>query len=156
MNTTFRKANELDRRSFLARTAQSMLGVGLLPVTEQMFSGKVFAAGEGSATAKQVPTARNVIMLYMTGGQSHLDTWDPKPKNKEVMGATKAIPTSADGVMISEYLPRTAKFMHHACVKGLLQITRAMADLPHPDRAFWTPDPVFAELIKNGRTFDDR
>ncbi|MCP5556320.1 MAG: DUF1501 domain-containing protein [Verrucomicrobiaceae bacterium] len=116
MNTTFRKANELDRRSFLARTAQSMLGVGLLPVTEQMFSGKVFAAGEGSATAKQVPTARNVIMLYMTGGQSHLDTWDPKPKNKEVMGATKAIPTSADGVMISEYLPRTAKFMHHACV----------------------------------------
>jgi hypothetical protein len=52
----------------------------------------------------------------MSGGQSHLDTWDPKPENKEVMGATKAINTSADGVQISEYLPHVAKHMHHACV----------------------------------------
>lgn len=59
--------------------------------------------------------------------------------------------------ILTGLLPRwSGGVMHHACVKGLLQITRAMADLPHPDRAFWTPDPVFAELIKNGRTFDDR
>jgi len=82
---------------------------------EHLFSNRAFAAGEGSATAKQVATARNVIYLYMSGGQSHLDTWDPKPDNKEVMGATKAIKTSADGVQISEYLPRMAKQMHHAC-----------------------------------------
>ena len=63
-----------------------------------------------------MPTARNVIFLYMTGGQSHLDTWDPKPENKEVMGPTKAISTSTDGVQIGEYLPRMAKQMHHACV----------------------------------------
>jgi Protein of unknown function (DUF1501) len=85
-------------------------------VAATMFSGQAFAVGEGSATAKQVPTARNVIFLYMTGGQSHLDTWDPKPENKTVMGATKAIKTSADGVLIGEYLPRVAKQMHHACV----------------------------------------
>ena len=108
--------NDLDRRHFLAGMAKSMLGVGMLPVAENMFSQKAFAVGEGSATAKQVATARNVIMLYMSGGQSHLDTWDPKPENKTVMGATKAIKTSADGVQISEYLPRVAKQMHHACV----------------------------------------
>ncbi len=63
----------------MANTAKSMLGVGLMPAGAHLFSGKAFAAGEGAATAKQVPTARNVIFLYMTGGQSHLDTWDPKP-----------------------------------------------------------------------------
>ena len=108
--------NDLNRRQLLAGMAKSMLGVGLLPVAENMFGGKAFAVGEGSATAKQVATARNVIMLYMSGGQSHLDTWDPKPENKTVMGATKTIKTSADGVMLGEYLPRTAKLMHHGCV----------------------------------------
>lgn len=112
----FHKANDLDRRQFMAGAAKSLLGVGLLPVTEHLFSGRAFAVGEGSATAKQIPTARNVIFLYMTGGQSHLDTWDPKPDNKDVMGPTKAIKSSADGVLVGEYLPRTAKLMHHACV----------------------------------------
>jgi hypothetical protein len=107
---------DLSRRTVMSRLAQSCLGVGLLPSMEHLFSNKVFAAGEGSATARQVSIARNVIYLYMSGGQSHLDTWDPKPENKEVMGATKAIKTSADGVQISEYLPRVAKQMHHACV----------------------------------------
>lgn len=112
----FHKIDDLNRRRFMSGAAKSLLGVGLLPVTEHMFSGKAFAVGEGSATAKQIPTARNVIFLYMTGGQSHLDTWDPKPDNKEVMGPAKAIKTSADGVLLGEYLPRMAKQMHHACV----------------------------------------
>jgi hypothetical protein len=103
--------SDLDRRRFMANTAKSLLGVGLLPA-----GARLFAAGEGASTAAQVPTARNVIFLYMTGGQSHLDTWDPKPNNKEVMGPVKAIKTSADGVLVSEYLPRMAKQMHHACV----------------------------------------
>lgn len=109
-------SNELSRRSVMAGAAKSLLGVSLLPSMEHLFSSKALAAGEGSSTAKQVPTARNVIYLYMTGGQSHLDTWDPKPGNTEVMGPTKAIKTSADGVQIGEYLPRMAKQMHHACV----------------------------------------
>lgn len=109
-------SSELSRRRLMTHAAKSMLGVGLLPSLEHLFSSKALAVGEGSAAARQIPTARNVIFLYMTGGQSHLDTWDPKPDNKEVMGATKAIKTSADGVLISEYLPRMAKEMHQACV----------------------------------------
>lgn len=45
--------------------------------------------------------------------------------------------------------------MHAAGNGGLLATTRAMQTLDHPDRDLWTPDPVFAELIKYGRTFDD-
>jgi hypothetical protein len=117
----FSSSEDLNRRRFMAQIARTTLGVGLLPTTG-LFSGKVFAedpnrpfaAGQGTSIAKQAATARNVIFLYMTGGMSHLDTWDVKPDNKDVMGPTKAISTSADGVQISEYLPRMADKMHHA------------------------------------------
>ena len=37
----------------------------------------------------------------------------------------------------------------------LLALRRAMEGFDHPDRAFWAPEPIFAELAKNGRSFDD-
>jgi hypothetical protein len=114
-------SSDLDRRRFMAQIARTTLGVGLLPASG-LFSNRLFAedpnrpfaAGQGTSTARQAATARNVIFLYMTGGMSHLDTWDVKPENKDVMGPTKAIGTSADGVQISEYLPRMADQMHRA------------------------------------------
>ncbi|MCR8550290.1 enoyl-CoA hydratase-related protein [Salipiger sp. P9] len=45
--------------------------------------------------------------------------------------------------------------MHLAGVMGLLSVRRALEGFDHPDRAFWTPEPQFAEQIKNGGGFDD-
>lgn len=45
--------------------------------------------------------------------------------------------------------------MHAAGHGGLLKTTRAMGAVDHPDQDLWTPDPIFAELIKYGRSFDD-
>lgn len=114
------RGDDLSRRSFVARTASSLLGVGLLP---EVFTPKAQAAFENSSKLKQVATARNVIYLYMSGGQTHLDTWDPK-EGVETAGPTKPIKTTADGVRISEYLPLTAKQMHHACVINSLSSTQ--------------------------------
>ncbi len=108
------------RRHFLARAASSLLGVGLLPSLDHFFSGSAFAAGASSL--RQVPTAKRVIYLYMQGGMSHLDTLDPKPGADQ--GPTRAIPTSADGVRISEHLPRLARLMHHACIVRSLSSTQ--------------------------------
>lgn len=44
--------------------------------------------------------------------------------------------------------------MHAVGAQGLLGTTRAMEALDHPDGDLWTPDTVFAELIKYGRSFD--
>ncbi|MDB6072573.1 MAG: hypothetical protein JWO89_213 [Verrucomicrobiaceae bacterium] len=106
------RRGEISRREFAAKTASSLLGVGLLG---NYMTGKSYAAFEGSSKLKQVATAKNVIYLYMSGGQSHMDTWDPK-EGVETAGPTKPIKTSADGVRISEYLPLTAQQMHHAAV----------------------------------------
>lgn len=99
-------SDPLSRRTFVTKAAQSFLGVTAL----SQLSPKAFAVpGENTSPLKQVPTARNVIYLYMTGGMSHLDTWDPKPDNAEVMGLTKTINTKVDGIRLSENLPLLAR-----------------------------------------------
>jgi hypothetical protein len=62
--------------------------------------------------------AKSVILLYMNGGPSHIDTWDPKAG--KVAGPNKAIKTSAPGVMISEHMPLlAAKANKLAIVRGM-------------------------------------
>lgn len=56
--------------------------------------------------------ARSLITLWMAGGPSHLDTWDPHPETKHG-GPVKSLKTSATGVDIAESLPRMAEQMHH-------------------------------------------
>jgi hypothetical protein len=104
--------SDLTRRGFISNAAKTFLGVGLLPAAHQ--SGAL-AAGAGASPYKQVASAKNVIYLYMNGGMSHLDTFDPKPGH-DCMGPTKAIKTNADGIQISEYLPRMAGQMDKAAV----------------------------------------
>ena len=72
--------------------------------------------GQNQLSAKPhfTPKAKSVIFCYMSGGVSHIDTFDPKPENADVMGETNAIATSADGIQIGHWLPETAKQMHNA------------------------------------------
>jgi len=125
MNTALQsqllRGSDLSRRSFVARTASSLLGVGLLP---QFMTGRAGAAPfEDASKLRQIATAKNVIYLYMSGGQSHMDTWDPK-EGVETAGPVKPIKTSAEGLRISEYLPLMAKQMHHATVINSLSSTQ--------------------------------
>ncbi len=72
--------------------------------------------GERRARAAAPPArAKACILLWMNGGPSHLDTWDPTP-GTAVGGKFKAIPTRADGLTISEHLPRVADVAQHLAV----------------------------------------
>jgi hypothetical protein len=106
MKDHLHQSDELTRRRFAQGAASTFLGVGLLPSTN------LLGAGADASTAKQIATAKQVIFLYMSGGMTHLDTFDLKP-GAETQGPTKAIDTTADGLQISEYLPKLAKQGHH-------------------------------------------
>ena len=106
MKDILHRSDELTRRAFMTKTASTFLGVGLMP---GIVGGEAFAQAAATA-AKSRPTARNVIYLYMSGGMTHLDTFDPKP-GAETQGPVEAIRTKADDVMISEYLPGLASQM---------------------------------------------
>ena len=57
------------------------------------------------------------ILVFLNGGPSHLDMWDPKPEAPaDIRGEFNAIDTSLPGVQFSEHLPRMAKYMHRGAV----------------------------------------
>ncbi|MCB1078340.1 MAG: DUF1501 domain-containing protein, partial [Verrucomicrobiae bacterium] len=59
--------------------------------------------------------AKSVILLWMQGGASQLDTFDPHPDSAISFGA-KAIPTALPGVQIGSGLPLTAELMNEMTV----------------------------------------
>jgi hypothetical protein len=101
-----RTCEGLTRRQLLKVGAVSFLGLGL---TE-------FLALKAGADAPQRPKSKgatrdvSVILLWMAGGPSHVDTFDPKPNAPEtIRGPFEAIKTVAPGMMLSEHLPKLAK-----------------------------------------------
>lgn len=55
---------------------------------------------------------KSVILLWMCGGPSHIDTWDPKPEApSEIRGPFSTIPTKLPGVRLSEHYPKQAAMM---------------------------------------------
>jgi len=104
------RADELDRRNFLCRSVVAALGVSLIPG----LSADEPVLATAAATPVRPRTAKRLIYLYMSGGMSHLDTFDPKPGTPEG-GPVKAIAAGSDGLMLSEYLPELAKHGRH-CV----------------------------------------
>ncbi|MCG8602920.1 MAG: DUF1501 domain-containing protein [Verrucomicrobiales bacterium] len=95
---------DLSRRHFVGRAAKSFLGVSALAALPD----SVFSAGSGASALQQVATAKRVIYLYMNGGMSHLDTFDPK-KDREVMGPVEQLRTRADDIVLSDNLPLLAQ-----------------------------------------------
>ena len=62
--------------------------------------------------------ARHVIVLWMNGGPSHIDTWDPK--QGKTAGPHKAIKTSVRSLSISEHLPQLAQVANKlAVIRGM-------------------------------------
>jgi len=112
MKSDLKTLDELSRREFVASAAKACLGVGLLPLAGSYVHTPVNALEPGTRPA----AARHVIYLNMSGAMSHLDTFGTNPDAPEIQGPTKSIPTSADGVTISENLPLTAKHMHNSAI----------------------------------------
>lgn len=91
----------------------------------QLFSASALASLLGvprdarAADARPAPKAKALIVLWMNGGPSHVDTWDPKP-NTRAGGPHKAIKTATPGLSVSEHLPELARLSGKlAVVRGL-------------------------------------
>jgi len=63
--------------------------------------------------ARPIAPATSCILIWLDGGPSHLDTFDPKPDApSEIRSPFKDIPTSIPGVHLCEHLPRTARCLN--------------------------------------------
>src|SRR5262245_25710820 len=130
------RSRPLGRRQFLAGTAAGLAagGLGLRPALS-------LAAELGGASAlaprpSHFPArAQNLIFVFLTGGFSHLDTFDPKPKLSADDGKKVAAPSlritetlpllgspyafarhGASGLWVSELFPELATLADELCV----------------------------------------
>lgn len=99
----------LTRRNFVQA---GMLGLGGLALPQfcaaRAADRPPLRAGSGGTS---------VILLWMSGGPGHHETWDPKPDAvAEYRGPFGAIDTSLPGVQFSETLPRSSQWMHELAI----------------------------------------
>lgn len=100
------------RRDVLKVGALSLLGLSL---------PELLQARSAAAAANGPFKDKNCILLFMNGGPSHIDTWDPKPDApSEVRGEFNPLATNVDGIQISEHLPNMARVADkYAIVRSL-------------------------------------
>jgi hypothetical protein len=98
----------IDRRGFLTQATAGAAG---------------FAASMTALNALQQPALaselkkqnKRVILLWLAGGASQMETWDPKP-GAATGGPFRAIPTAVPGIHISELMPKMAQRIGHTCI----------------------------------------
>ncbi|MGE3315275.1 MAG: DUF1501 domain-containing protein [Planctomycetaceae bacterium] len=84
------------------------LQLGLGGAAGLSLPGLLRANAEGAT--KQAP--RSVILIWLSGGPSHIDMWDMKPEAPvEIRGPFRSIKTAVPGIEISEHLPKQAAMM---------------------------------------------
>jgi hypothetical protein len=101
----------ITRRDLLRVGSSAMIGATLA----DLFSWRTASASEGSTGGPGWDKAKSVILVYLQGGPSHLDLWDPKencPDN--VKSVFKPIPTKVGGVQVTELMPKLAQVLDKA------------------------------------------
>lgn len=99
-----RRCDGLGRRDFLRVGGLSVLGLSLA----QLLKNEAAAESNRPAAAR----ARSVILVFLGGGISHHDSFDPKPDAPaEIRGLYRPIATNVPGTMICEHLPKLARMM---------------------------------------------
>src|SRR3954468_18687107 len=94
----------IHRRGFLTAAAGAAASMTALNVLQE------------PALAKELKQQqKRVILLWLAGGASQLETFDPKP-GAPTGGPFRSIPTAVPGIHISELMPQMAQRMKHTCI----------------------------------------
>ncbi|HQU45928.1 MAG TPA: DUF1501 domain-containing protein, partial [Pirellulales bacterium] len=101
-----------EREGLVVASRRNMLKAGLAGVAG-LSLGEVLRTEAAAVQAGQTsPRAKSVILLWMAGGPSHIDTWDPKPDRPyQNRGPFSTIQTKLPGVAICEHLPKQASML---------------------------------------------
>src|SRR5436190_10913855 len=89
----FTDFNALDREGLTLLSRRNMLKAGLAGLAGLTAPGLLRARADATAAGRPVKDRKSVILLWMAGGPSHIDTWDPKPDrplvNRGPFGVTR-------------------------------------------------------------------
>ncbi len=155
MSTLRTNCAGMARRDFLQVGLGGLLGMGLCDLTRS----RALAAPAGGA--KDV----NCILIWLDGGPSHYESFDPKPDAPaEIRGEFKAIPTRVPGIQFSECVPKLAgvadkltivRSIHHSDPNhgggNHYMMTGMPTPVPVACGAFVTFHPSFGSMVSYDR-----
>ena len=151
------------RRDFIQLGIGGVLGLGFADVLRLRAQAAVPALAQ--STGKQV----SCILIWLDGGPSHYETFDPKPDApSDIRGDFKPIATSVPGVHFSEAMPQLAKaankltIVRSICHKdpnhgggNHYMMTGAPTPVPVACGAFVTFHPSFGSMVSHHRGVHD-
>src|SRR5262245_3844020 len=112
------------RREFLRVGGMGMVGVSLADILR--LEANAATAPDSAAKKSGWGKAKNVIFIFLQGGPSHIDIWDPKPDApSNVRGEFKPIKTVVPGIWLSETMPLLAKQIDKATLVRSVSYTPA-------------------------------
>ena len=98
------------REGLAAYSRRGMLKTGLAGIAGLTLPDLLRLRAEAAQAGRAMGGHKSVILLWMAGGPSHIDTLDPKPDQPEnKRGPFGTIPTTLPGVHVCEHLPKYAK-----------------------------------------------
>src|SRR6267143_4007473 len=112
------------RREFMRVGGAGLFGLALGDVL------RLQAASESLPDAAKAKAgfgkAKSVILIFLQGGPSHIDIWDPKPDApSNVRGEFKPIKSNVPGIWLTEVMPKLAKQMDKATLIRSMSYTPA-------------------------------
>ena len=94
----------IDRRSLLTASGIGFCGLGLPGLLD-------------AAPVKPRKAAKSTILIWLSGGPSHIDLWDMKPDApRENRGEFNPIQTTANDIQLCEHLPHLSQQAHHLAI----------------------------------------
>ena len=118
MNVTLNARNDFPRSEFSTRRAALQAGLG--GFASLSLSDLIRQRTAQAQSSSQTPNTA-IILVWLPGGHSHLETYDPKPlSSSDFRGPYNPIDTNVPGMQISELLP------HHARVADKFTLLRSM------------------------------
>jgi hypothetical protein len=100
------------REGLTVRSRRGLLKAGLAGLAGVTLPDLLRFRAQAAAGGRPVGSHKSVILLWMAGGPSHIDTWDPKPDAPaEIRGPFSTIPTKLPGIRFCEHYPKQAAMM---------------------------------------------
>ncbi len=114
------------RREFLRVGGAGLVGLSLADILRLQAQQSPTVGPAPGQPKNGWGTAKQVLLIYLQGGPSHIDIWDPKPDApSNVRGDFKPIKTKVPGIHLSEVMPKLAQQLDKATLIRSMSYTPA-------------------------------
>jgi hypothetical protein len=148
----FSSLNPLEREGLVVAGRRNLMKASLAGLAGLSLPGLLRTRAGAAEAGRPIGGNKAVILLWMTGGPSQIDTWDPKPgRPLQNRGPFGVIPTRLPGVRFCEHLPKQAAMLDRFTI---IRSVDAHHSNHEPNKVFQTGNLAAAPRVNpNGEMY---